>query len=97
MPAYIIGQVTVHDPVEFGKYLSNFMPLFTSFSGRVLVSSEDTEVIEGQWPRTRTIVFEFPTKDHAKRWYDSEEYQMLAKHRFKAATANIVLVNGFEG
>ena len=95
MPAYVIGQVTIHDSVEFKKYLSGFMPLFTRFSGRVLVSSEDAEIIEGQWPRTRTIVFEFPTKDHAKNWYNSEEYQMLAKHRFKAATANIVFVNGF--
>ena len=96
MPAYIIGQVTVHDSVEYEKYLSAFMPAFIPFSGRVLVASEDTEVIEGQWPRTRTVILEFPTKDHAKRWYNSEEYQMVVKHRFKAATANIVLANGFE-
>ncbi|MCX6958126.1 MAG: DUF1330 domain-containing protein [Verrucomicrobiae bacterium] len=95
MPAYIIGQVTVHDSVEYGKYLSNFMPAFTPFSGRVIVASEDTEVIEGQWPCTRTVILEFPTKDHAKRWYDSEKYQKVAKHRFKAATANVVLANGF--
>jgi uncharacterized protein (DUF1330 family) len=47
MPAYVIGQVTVHDSVQYEKYLSNFMPAFTPFSRRVLVASEDTEVIEG--------------------------------------------------
>lgn len=96
MPAYIIGQVTVHDPVEYEKYLSNFMSAFMLFSGRVLVASENIEIIEGQWPLTRTIILEFPTKDHAKRWYDSEEYQKVVKHRFKAATANLVLANGFD-
>jgi uncharacterized protein (DUF1330 family) len=96
MPAYIIGQVTINDPVEYEKYLSNFMPIFLSFSGRVVVASEDTEVIEGHWARTKTIVLEFPTRDHARRWYDSEEYQKIVEHRFKSASANLVLANGFE-
>jgi len=95
MSAYIIGQVTVHDSAEFNKYLSHFMSAFTPFSGKVLVSSEQVELIEGQWPNTRTIIFEFPTMEHAKRWYESEEYQKIIQHRFKAATANIVLANGF--
>lgn len=46
MPAYVIGQVTVHDSVEYEKYLSNFMPAFTLFSGRVLVASEEAEVMK---------------------------------------------------
>ncbi|MCC2667090.1 MAG: hypothetical protein K0S63_1006 [Gammaproteobacteria bacterium] len=96
MSAYIIGQVTVHDSAEFNKYLSHFMSAFIPFSGKVLVSSEQVELMEGQWPNTRTIIFEFPTIEHAKRWYNSEEYQKILQHRFKAATANIVLVDGFE-
>lgn len=96
MPAYVIGQVTVHDSAEFNNYLAEFMSAFTPFSGKVLVSTEQVELIEGQWPKTRTIIFEFPTMDHAKRWYDSDEYQKIIQYRLKAATANVVLADGFE-
>lgn len=97
MPAYLIGQVTIHDPAEYEKYLTGFMDAFAPFDGRVLVAAEDVEVLEGTWPRTRTVVLEFPSLDHAKRWYESPRYQVIAQHRFKAATSNIILADGFEG
>ncbi len=94
MPAYVIGQVTVHDPTEFQKYLDGFFKAFAPFEGRVLVASQDVEVIEGTWPKTRTVVLEFPSIDHARRWYNSPEYNAIAQHRFKAATSNLVLAEG---
>jgi len=97
MPAYLIGQVTIHDPAEYEKYLTGFMDAFAPFDGRVLVAAEDVEVLEGTWPRTRTVVLEFPSLDHAKHWYESPRYQAIAQHRFKAATSNIILADGFEG
>jgi uncharacterized protein (DUF1330 family) len=97
MPAYLIGQVTIHDSAEYEKYLAGFGEAFAPFDGRVLVATEDVEVLEGTWPRTRTVVLEFPSMGHAKRWYESPNYQSLAQHRFKAATSNLVLANGFEG
>jgi uncharacterized protein (DUF1330 family) len=97
MPAYIVGQVTIHDLTEYNKYLAGFFEAFAPFEGRVLVASDQVEVIEGQWPKTRTVVLEFPSTDHAKRWYNSPEYQDLARHRFKAATSNIILAEGWKG
>ena len=97
MPAYIVAQVTVHDPAEYGKYVAGFMEAFTPFEGRVLAAADEREVIEGEWPsKTRTVVLEFPTIDHAKRWYNSPAYQKIAQHRFKGAKSNIVLIEGFK-
>ena len=96
MPAYLIGQVTIHDSAEYDKYVAGFMDAFAPFDGRVLVATEDVEVLEGAWPRTRTVVLEFPSMAHAKRWYESPNYQAIAQHRFKAATANLILAGGFE-
>jgi uncharacterized protein (DUF1330 family) len=96
MPAYVIGQVTIHDPAEYEKYIAGFMDAFAPFDGRVLVAANDVEVLEGAWPRTRTVVLEFPSMEQAKRWYHSPNYQSIAQHRFKAATSNVVLVDGFE-
>jgi uncharacterized protein (DUF1330 family) len=97
MPAYLIGQVTIHDPATYEKYLAGFMEAFAPFDGRVLVAAEEVEVLEGTWPRTRTVVLEFPSMGHAKRWYESPNYQSIVQHRFKAATSNLVLAEGFEG
>ena len=61
------------------------------------MATENVEVLEGTWPRTRTVVLEFPSVDQAKRWYQSADYQSIAQHRFKAATANIILAPEFGG
>jgi uncharacterized protein (DUF1330 family) len=83
-------------PAEYEKYIAGFMDAFAPFDGRVLVAANDVEVLEGAWPRTRTVVLEFPSMEHAKRWYHSPNYQSVAQHRFKAAYSNVVLVDGFE-
>jgi len=97
MPAYLIAQVTIHDPAVYEKYVAGFMDAFAPFGGRVLVAAEDVEVLEGTWPRARTVVLEFPSMEQAKRWYKSPNYQAIAQHRFKAATSSLVLAGGFEG
>ncbi len=97
MPAYLIAQVTIHDSAEYEKYLAGFMEAFAPFEGRVLVAADDVEVLEGTWPRTHTVVLEFPSMGHARRWYESSGYQSIAQHRFKAATSNLILAGGFEG
>jgi uncharacterized protein (DUF1330 family) len=89
--------VTIHDFAEYNKYLARFFEAFAAFEGRVLVASDQADVIEGEWPKTRTVVLEFPSMDHAKRWYNSPNYQALAQHRFKAATSNIILAEGWKG
>jgi uncharacterized protein (DUF1330 family) len=96
MSAYVIGQVTVHDSAEYEKYLAGFMDAFAPFDGHVLVAANDVDVLEGTWPRARTVVLEFPSMEHAQRWYKSPAYQSIAQHRFKAATSNIILAHGFE-
>lgn len=97
MPAYVIGQITIHDHAEYEKYLAGVRDTFAPFEGRVLVAADEVEVLEGPWPATRTVFVEFPSMDHAKRWYQSPKYQSVVQHRFKAATSKIVLAQGFQG
>jgi uncharacterized protein (DUF1330 family) len=96
MPAYIIAQVTIHDPVEYEKYMAGVGPTFAPFQARVLVAADEVEVFEGSWPRTRTVVLEFPSAEQAKGWYQSPAYQSILQHRLKAANSNLVLAPGFE-
>jgi uncharacterized protein (DUF1330 family) len=39
-------------------------------------------------------MLEFLSMEQSKRWYDCEEYKEMKAARFRAATSNVVLVEG---
>jgi uncharacterized protein (DUF1330 family) len=94
MSVYLIAQIDIHDRAEYEKYAAGFLEVFARFNGELLVVSETPEVVEGEWPYTRTVVIRFPSADDARRWYQSAEYQAIAQHRFRASKANAVMVEG---
>ena len=51
-------------------------------------------ILEGEWSGTRTVILEFEHKEAALTWYHSEEYQALAKFRFDASKADVIVIDG---
>ncbi len=96
MAHYIIAQIDIQDREKYAQYEAGFMDVFTSYKGKLLSVDENVSLLEGKWPATRTVLIEFPSKEEALAWYESEEYQSLAKHRFAASSADIVIVSGIE-
>ena len=96
MAHYIIAQIDIQDREKYAQYEAGFMDVFTSYKGKLLSVDENVSLLEGQWPATRTVLIEFPSKEEALAWYESQEYQSLAKHRFGASSADIVIVSGIE-
>jgi len=93
MACFIIAQIDIHDREAYQVYIDGYDKIFAKYRGRVLIVDEDPVVLEGEWPWTRTVVIRFPDEAEARRWFESEEYQLLATHRRGASTANIILVN----
>lgn len=89
---YVVAQIQIEDRETYRTYEAGFGDVFEKYEGRVLSVSEDPELIEGDWPWTRTVLIHFPSSAALHAWYDSEEYQELAEHRWAASTANIVAV-----
>lgn len=94
MPAYIIAQLVINDREEYNKYRSGVHDILDKYKGEIIVSNEEVEIIEGEWPYTKTIVIRFPSVEQAKRWYESPEYQKVVQHRFRGTTTNLILVDG---
>jgi uncharacterized protein (DUF1330 family) len=94
MSAYIIGLIEIHDRDEYNQYQAGFREIFSKYNGEILVVEEAPTLLEGAWPHTRTVVLRFADEHEAKRWYESEQYQALAQHRFRASTANVILAKG---
>ena len=97
MSVYLIAQIEIHDRNEYNQYEAGFLEIFSKYKGEILAVEEDPNLLEGEWPYTRTVLIRFPDEDETMRWYKSDEYQMLAQHRFKSSRANLILAKGFEG
>lgn len=94
MSSYFIAQINIHNREEYKKYEDGFDEIFAKYHGKVLVVDDSPAVLEGEWDYTRTVIIRFPSEEEARRWYDSAEYQELARHRLNASRADIVLAMG---
>lgn len=95
MAAYLVGQIEIHDPAEYTKYLDGLAPMFGLFEMEVLVADDNAEIIEGEWKTCRTIVLKFSSKEELHRWYNSPEYKSVIQHRLDSTTSNVVAADGF--
>ena len=94
MAHYVIAQIDIKDRKKYAAYEAGFMDVFTSYKGKLLSVDENVSLLEGQWPATRTVLIEFPSKEEALAWYESEEYQSLAKHRLQLVLLILQLLAG---
>lgn len=94
MSHYLIAQIDILDREGYSAYEAGFFEVFAKFSGKLLSVDEEPHLLEGSWTYTRTVLVEFPDKEAALAWYQSDEYQTLAKHRFASSTANIAMIKG---
>jgi uncharacterized protein (DUF1330 family) len=94
MAAYIIADVEVKDAKAFEAYKQPTAASVARYGGRFVVQSSAPEVLEGQWRPTRFVVLEFPNRESARRWYDSEEYREAKALRLRVAASDMILVDG---
>ena len=55
------------------------------------------EVASGKLVDRRNVVIEFDSYATAKACHDSPEYQAAAKIRDEASTADLIIIEGYEG
>ncbi|MFT5561998.1 MAG: hypothetical protein ACJA0W_002983 [Candidatus Azotimanducaceae bacterium] len=96
MTHYMIAQIDIVDRESYAKYEAGFMEIFARYDGTMLAVDEDPKLLEGGWPYTRTVLIAFPSEVQALDWYQSDEYQALAQHRFASSGANISLIKGLD-
>ena len=95
MPAYLVAQIDVHDPGAFEEYRTRVAPVVEAYGGRYMVRTDRPERLEGEEPRERLVILEFPSMDAAQRFYRSADYAPLLRQRSASAASDIVLVDGY--
>jgi len=94
MPAYVIVDIEVHDTHAYDEYRKLVGATLTRYGGKFIVRGGNIDVLEGDWKPKRIVVLQFETLARAREWYDSEEYRKPKQMRMKAATGNIIAVEG---
>lgn len=94
MPAYVIVDITIHDPVGYEEYKKLAPPAVAAYGGKYLARGGTVETLEGDWSPKRLVILEFPTVERAKQWLYSDEYRAARELRHKTATTQMVVVEG---
>lgn len=91
---YIVVQAEVSNPEQYAKYSQLSPGIIARHGGRFLARGGRTETLEGPAGRSRVVIIEFPSVEHALAFYRSQEYQDARKLRKGAGDAQFVLVEG---
>ena len=94
--AYWVAHVDITDPDTYAKYReANAIP-FARYGARFIVRGAPQTIMEGH-SRARTVVIEFPSLQAATDCFHSPEYQAAKAIRDPVSTADLVIVEGYEG
>lgn len=93
MKHYAIGELTVTNPAWTNEYIAKVTPMIERFGGRYLARTSNIDRLEGQRQNPHMLVIiEWPSKESALAFYNSEEYRPFLKSRLAGATGEFILV-----
>jgi uncharacterized protein (DUF1330 family) len=93
---YWIVRVDIRDMEQYKSYIAANAEPLRKFGGRFVVRGGTFENPEGT-SRARNAVIEFPTYRAAVDCWHSPEYQAAIKLRESVSTADLVIIEGYDG
>lgn len=95
MKYYAVAEINVSDPSWVAPYLQNVTGMVERYGGRFLARSAAIEKLEGDRDAPQvSLLIEWPSKEAAMDFYESEEYQPYLESRKKGSTGDFMLVSG---
>jgi uncharacterized protein (DUF1330 family) len=94
MSVYVIAQLKFKQRELYDRYQSRFSGVFKNFVGKVLVADEHPIVLEGDWPRDKVVIMEFPDVEASRKFLESAEYRAIAVDRKAGADGIVLSVQG---
>ena len=77
------------------EYLPKAVASLGPYEPEILVVDENSEQIEGDSDHVRTVVVKFKSREDAKSWYNSAEYQAVLPLRLESTEGTAALVDEF--
>jgi uncharacterized protein (DUF1330 family) len=93
---YWIAHIDVSDPQGYQAYMQANGEAFRKYGARFVVRGGTSEMVEGHL-RGRHVVLEFKDYATALACYRSPEYQKALALRQPHSTADIIVIEGYDG
>ena len=94
MPGYIIVNYKITNPEGYEAYVPAVMPTLEAHGAELLVVDSESEALEGT-PESITVILKFDSKEAARAWYESPEYQKAIGLRTDNSEGTAILADGF--
>lgn len=94
MKAFVIAAETPKDESMFSEYRKAVPATLGAFGGKFVVRGGNLKLLEGEWPHSRLVIIEFPSREAADGWYRSPEYQKIIGLRLSSTVTNLIIVEG---
>ncbi|WP_222547461.1 DUF1330 domain-containing protein [Asaia lannensis] len=94
MSVYIVfTKEKLIDQAEMDQYAEAAPKTLPGHSLTPIVFYGDQVCLEGEGPEG-IVILEFPDREAAMNWYESDAYRAAREHRFRGATYRATLVDG---
>ncbi len=95
MKAYIIGRMKIKNQDWMQEYFAKVPQLIGDHGGTFLVRGGNPDRLEGtEGLPDATFVIEFPSRDQARNFWNSDEFQPLIKLRQSGSSLEAMIVDG---
>jgi uncharacterized protein (DUF1330 family) len=92
---YFIGEIEVTDQSWVPHYIKNVTEMVERHGGKYLARTPKIEKIEGERRlMPMCVILEWPSKEAAVSFYESEEYRPYRQNRIAGAKNEFLLVAG---
>ncbi len=85
MPAYLVGQIAVHDKALWQVYLEGVARSLEPFEANVVFRGKKLADLAGNNAREQVVVIEFKDQTDLSNWFNSDLYQSIIPIRDAAA------------
>jgi uncharacterized protein (DUF1330 family) len=93
MKAYAVAHIRdVRMGPAIVEYLEKIDATLEPFGGRFIIHGGEKTLLEGNWPGD-LIVIEFPSRDAAISWYNSNNYRAILPLRTDNSAADTIIVS----
>jgi len=96
MAAYFVFNYRVNDQAAYQPYLAEVPGVLEAHGAEILAADFESEGIEGDAGHV-TVVLKFPSKQAAREWYQSPDYQKIIALRTANSDGIAVIANAAGG
>ncbi|MCK0070922.1 MULTISPECIES: DUF1330 domain-containing protein [Kordiimonas] len=91
MTAYVIVELEPKNPEKMAEYSALAAPLVAAYGGE-FIAKGPAEILTGELGKPVKVLISFPSKEKAKAWYNSDDYQAIVPTRDAGMDSNFTLI-----